>query len=413
MTEDITSEIEHLYRVEKFMESISDINRLMEAIMHESALALNSESSSLALYDEKEDELHFFAARGEEEERDFEKSLMSVRMKMGSGVIGWCAQNKEPIVINNAYDNPLFDQSTDKKTGFVTRSILAVPMLHREKLIGVVEAVNKRESDGFTDHDLKILSVLAAQAALVIENARLYEESIRQARLTAIGQGIAGAAHCIKNILHGISGGAYVLEVGIRSEKIDKVERGWDVLKRNTQIMQDLVLDMLTYSREREPELEPSDINKICNDIAGLLNEKAQEGNIDISSDLQSDIGEVTFDPKGIYRCILNLASNALDACDKSEGAVVITTKHVETDDSLEISVSDNGCGISEEDKENLFKVFFSTKGTKGTGLGLAVTEKIISEHGGEIRVDSEVGTGTTFTIKLPVYQGEKVGQSG
>lgn len=409
MNQNIASEIEHLYRVEKFMESISDLNRLLEAIMLESTLALNTESSSLALYDEEEDELQFFAARGEEKERGFEKSLMSIRMKMGSGVIGWCARKKEPIIINNAYDNPLFDQSTDKKTGFVTRSILAVPMINREKLIGVVEAVNKRDGNEFTEQDQKVLSVLAAQAALVIENARLYQENLRQTRLIAIGEGIAGAAHCIKNILHGISGGAYVLEVGIKGGKIDKVERGWDILKRNNQIMEDLVLDMLTYSRSREPELEPSDINKICNDIADLLKEKAEERNIHLSSDLQSDIGEVTLDPRGIYRCILNLASNALDACDKSEGVVKISTKHVKTDDSLEISVSDNGCGISDEDKENLFKVFFSTKGSKGTGLGLSVTEKIVGEHGGEIRVDSELGKGTTFTIKLPMHQCEKV----
>ena len=315
---------------------------------------------------------------------------------------GWCAEKKTPVIINNACDDPLFDPSIDKATGFVTRSILAVPMVHREKLIGVVEAVNKKDLDGFTEHDLKVLSVLASQAALVIENARLFEENIRQARLTAIGQGIAGAAHCIKNILQAIGVGGYIIETGLRKEELEAIAKGWDVLKRNSQVMQDLVLDMLTYSRPHEPELEPSDINQICKDIADLLREKAKENNVDISLELESNIGAINLDPKGIYRCILNLVSNAVDACDKPAGVVVITTKSMESEGSLEVLVSDNGCGISEEDRENIFNVFFSTKGTKGTGLGLSVTEKIISEHNGEINVKSEPGAGTTFIIELP-----------
>lgn len=251
----------------------------------------------------------------------------------------------------------------------------------------------------------KMLTVLATQAALVIENARLYEENLRQARLSALGQGIAGAAHCIKNILQGIDGGAYILERGIQQEDMESLNKGWDIMKRNTQIMEELVLDMLAYSRPREPEYESSDINKICTDVAELMREKAKEKNIDISLELQPDLGEVVLDPKGIYRCILNLVSNAVDACGKPKGIVEITTHVPGTDNCLEISVSDNGCGISEENLEDLFKVFFSTKGSKGTGLGLAVTQKIISEHEGNIKVESELDIGTKFIITLPLQR--------
>lgn len=403
MNENNTSELEHLYRVEKFMGSMSDLNQLLEAIIRESALTLNTESSSLALYEEKEDELEFFVARGGDGERVFEQKLISIRMKMGAGVIGWCAENKTPIIINDAYKNPLFDQSTDEKTGFVTRSILAVPMLYREKLIGVVEAVNKLDGEDFSEHDQKLLYVLASQAALVIENARLQQENIRQARLTAIGQGIAGAAHCIKNILNGISGGGYLLEIGIKNGKLDRVKEGWEILKRNTQIMKDLVLDMLTYSRSREPELEPSDINKICREIVDLMKDKAAENNVGLLVNLFPEEREVILDPKGIYRCVLNLVSNAIDACDEENGTVTISTEFSENKNRLMISVADNGTGISEENMENLFKVFFSTKGSKGTGLGLSVTQKIIEEHGGVIKADSEVGKGTVFLISLPM----------
>ena len=119
--------------------------------------------------------------------------------------------------------------------------------------------------------------------------------------------------------------------------------------------------------------------------------------------DLQPDLGQVTLDPKGIYRCILNLVSNAIDACDKTQGLVTITSAVDETDKRLRISVADNGCGISEEDLENVFKVFFSTKGSKGTGLGLGVTQKIIAEHGGDIKAESELEVGTRFIMGLPL----------
>ena len=398
----MTSEIEHLYRIEKFLASMSDLNLLLEAIIRECSAALGAESSSLALVDEQSDDLYFYVVGGEENETEVESRLKSIRMKMGAGIIGWCAENKASVIINDVYADPRFDKSVDDKTGFITRSILAVPMIRGEKLIGVVEGVNKRSGEGFTDKDEKLLSVLAAQAGLVIENARLHQENIRQARLTAMGQGIAGAAHCIKSILNSIGGGEFVIETGLRKKNLEKVEKGWEVMKRNTHIMKELVLDMLTYSRPREPERRPSDINRICTDIADLVRETAGKKNIDMTLDLDTGLGEINLDPKGIYRCILNLVSNAVDACDKPAGKIAISTRLTETGNWLEVSVADNGSGISQEDRDKLFNVFFSTKGSKGTGLGLAVTEKIISEHNGSIHVTSRLGEGTTFTIRLP-----------
>lgn len=404
MNPNITPQIEHLYRIEKFLETISDLDRLLEAIIRESASALNAESSSLALYDADNNELYFFVVRGSSEERAFEHTLKSVRLKMGTGIAGWCAARREPVIIPRAYDDPRFDATSDQKTGFTTRNIIAIPMIHKEKLVGVVEAVNSRRAEGFNRDDEKILSVLAAQAALVIENARLYRENIRQAKIAAMGQGIAGAAHCIKNILAGIGSGEFVVETGLKHGKMEKVQQGWDVLKRNTKIMKELVLDMLAYSKEREPEKEPSDINGICTDIADLMREKAAENSVSIRTRLSDDIGKIHLDPKGIYRCLLNLVSNAVDACDKDAGEVTIATDLVDSG-RLTVSVKDNGCGISAPDLEKLFTVFFSTKGSKGTGLGLSVTQKIVEEHGGAIDVTSEVGAGTTFTVRLPAVR--------
>jgi signal transduction histidine kinase len=397
------SEFEHLFRIEKFIASMSDLDSLLAVIMREATLATESESCSIALYDEQADELHFCVARGEDEEREFERELKQVRLPMGQGVLGWCAQQRELVNIKDAYNDPRFNKEADRKTGFVTRSILAAPMMRPDKLVGVVEAVNKRDEGGFTEHDEQVLAVLAAQAALVIDNARLYEQNIQQARLAALGQGIAGAAHCIKNILHGVAGGEYILKAGVKREDMAKIGRGWDILSRNTGLMKEMVMDMLTYSRPREPEYEPCDINRICTQIADMMREKGGQQGVDVSVDFADDLGEVVCDSKGLYRCVLNLVGNAVDACGEAEGKVTLSTGKLTEENCFRVEVSDNGSGISKENLKQLFTPFFSTKGSKGTGLGLAVTHKIITEHGGDIRVESEPDVGTRFEIILPL----------
>lgn len=402
MDEKFQSQIECIYRIDKFMESMTDMGRLLEVIMGEARTATDAESCSLALHDEKSDELYFYVAQGKQGEGHVERKLKCIRMKMGTGIIGCSASGRKTLNIKNAYEDPRFDRQADEMTGFLTRSILAVPMIRRGRLIGVVEAVNKKDMEGFSAHDEKVLAVLAAQAATVIENARLYEENLQQARLSALGQAVAGSAHCIKNIMQGIVGGAYVLELGIQREEIENIAKGWGVMKRNVQFMREIMLDMLAYSRPEKLNCAPADVNRVCLDVAELLKGNARQKNVDLVLELQPDLMQAILDPKAIYRCILNLVANAIDACDKATGLVRIKTSVSSARDRLEIAISDNGCGISEENLKNLFQVFFSTKGSKGTGLGLAVTQKIILEHGGDIQVDSKVGGGTTFRIALP-----------
>jgi signal transduction histidine kinase len=194
-----------------------------------------------------------------------------------------------------------------------------------------------------------------------------------------------------------------VLEAGYKRGNDEKVGEGWEILKRNTSIMKELVLDLLSYSKPEHPNYEPADVNVICRDVASLMKGSASEKKVDIELDLHVAIGQVVLDPKGIYRCVLNLVTNAIDACTPNGGLIGISTEYLEDQDRFSISVSDNGCGIPHENLSKLFDVFYSTKGVDGTGLGLSVTKKIVEEHMGSISVESEPGRGTTFTIDLPV----------
>ena len=244
------------------------------------------------------------------------------------------------------------------------------------------------------------------------EIKRLEKELINSERLAAVGQTVAGLAHYIKNILIGLKGGKYIVDVALDKNDTDKLKNGWQAIKRNIGRISDLVLDLLTYSKEREPEYENCLPNEIVNDVCELVEELANEHHIQIIKDFDSSIHEVLMDPRSIHRSLLNLVSNAIDACTTDEFSDKKWKIHVKTTlekgHIIRFEVKDNGSGMSDEVRKNLFKSFFSTKKGKGTGLGLLVTRKLIDEHKGKIKITSKLGKGTTFTILLPFMEASK-----
>jgi PAS domain S-box-containing protein len=238
------------------------------------------------------------------------------------------------------------------------------------------------------------------------EIKRLERELLHSERLAAVGQTVAGMAHCIKNILHGFKGGSFLMNVGISRHDDEKVKSGWRMVQRNITRTSDLVMDLLSYSKEREPDLEACDPNAIVSDVCETMAETAEENHVALNTELAADIGEVLIDPRALQRCLLNLVSNAIDAClfDDAGGkrhAVVVRTR-LTGSGWIRIDIQDNGLGMSDEVRRKLFSSFFSTKGAQGTGLGLLVTGKLVEEQGGRIAVVSEPGVGTTFTVHLP-----------
>ncbi len=238
------------------------------------------------------------------------------------------------------------------------------------------------------------------------EIKKLEQDLLRSERLAAIGQTVAGLAHGIKNILHGFKGGRYLLESGLQKNDMDKLQEGWNMVKRNIDRTSDLVLDLLSYSKEREPEYTKCSPNTIVEDVCDLFFEIARENEIEIDKDLDPSIQEVFLDPQTLHRALTNLLSNALDACLSQDGTAahpqVTLRTRAEANRQLRVDVIDNGCGMDREIQDTLFTSFFSTKGAKGTGLGLLVTRKLIEEHQGTIAVDSTPGRGSTFSIRLP-----------
>lgn len=245
------------------------------------------------------------------------------------------------------------------------------------------------------------------------EIKQLEKELVQSERLAAVGQTVSGLAHYVKNILIGLKGGSYVVDVGMKKNDTEKLKTGWQTIKNNINRVADLTQDLLTYSKEREPEIEPCLPNEIVEDVIDLVSNVASSNNIKISQEIDPDIGELVVDPQTIHRTLLNLVNNAMDACVEDENTskefeIQIKT-YLEPNNMLCLEVRDNGCGMDEETQARLFDPMFSTKGGKGTGLGLLVTGKLVEEHKGRIDTNTRLGKGTTFVVRLPFEKADAV----
>ncbi|MEJ2095864.1 MAG: ATP-binding protein [Deltaproteobacteria bacterium] len=291
---------------------------------------------------------------------------------------------------NGAIQNNSFWQETEihSKSGEVIPvKFSATPLFRKERMMGSVVFFQ----------DLR-------------EIKRLERELVHSERLAAIGQTVAGMAHGIKNILNGFKGGRYLVDVGIEKENQEKLTKGWEMIKRNIDRTSELVLDLLSYSKEREPEYQDCSPNDIVDDVRQVVQTTADDHEIELIEELSPLIGTVSMDPNTVHNCLLNLTTNAIDACifdDNIQKKHTVKIKTSLEDHRIKLEVSDNGSGMTEEIKSKLFSSFFSTKGAKGTGLGLLVTKKLIEEHHGTIEVKSALNKGTSFIVTLPFKEAQ------
>jgi two-component system NtrC family sensor kinase len=280
------------------------------------------------------------------------------------------------------------------------KSIMCVPLMVGEHVFGMVELDSGGGGMAFNEDDLRVLTGLAAQVSIAIENGRLYDEVEQSRRLAAIGQTVSGVAHCVKNVLNGMEGGLFIARRGLEARADEKIAKGWEMLERNSSFLKTLVLDMLDYSKNRPPDYQEITLDALFEEIMAFVEGRAAEGGINLTLSLDEAIGPVHLDAVRMKRALLNIVANAIEAT--PEGGRVEISAIPLPPDVYVISIADTGGGIPKDKVATIFEPFFSTKGSKGTGLGLPVTKKIIEEHGGRIEIDSAVGEGTTFRITLP-----------
>ena len=226
-----------------------------------------------------------------------------------------------------------------------------------------------------------------------------------QSQLTSIGLLVGSISHGIKGLLTGLDGGIYLVNSGFAKDKPERVEKGWDMVQRNVDRIRQMVLDILYYAKDREMEIEPIDAADLLRDVLQGMTKKASDLDITLQPDVQGDCGSFPGDSRAIRAAVVNLLENSLDACQsertRSQHEVRASVTRGET--YMVFVVEDDGIGMDQQTREKLFSLFFSSKGVRGTGLGLFISNKIVDRHGGSIEVTSEPGRGSRFVIRLPL----------
>ena len=245
---------------------------------------IGAEGSSILLIDPETGAMSFHVASGPRAE-----AVKRVPLPPGAGICGHVARTGEPLIVNDAQHDERLYRRVDEASGFVTRNLLCVPLRTSERLWGVLELVNKQGRDGFDPHDLHPAEAMADQIALALANAHLHGRIVRQERMAAVGQTVSGLAHCIKNILNGIRSGSAVVDRAMGAGDLERLAEGWQVVRKNNEMLSNLVLDMLSLARESKYHPFPTDVNDLLEQLCRLMTERAAERGVDFSG---QDMGE-------------------------------------------------------------------------------------------------------------------------
>lgn len=339
-----------------------------------------------------------------------EKDPAADKIHASRTIINHVIENGEGVLSSNAMADRRFSKGKSVHNMGI-RSAMCVPIKARrmdakggDETIGVIYIDSSVRNYTYSPDQLRLLTAIGLQAGMAIQNAKLYRMGLQQERMAAIGETSAALSHSIKNILQALRGGADVVEMGFKANNLSQASKGWQIVDRNLTKIYNLTMNLLAYSKQREPRLEPINLKSLIDECLELVAASATEKGIMAVADTEKDMPPIPLDPDGMHQVLMNLLSNALDAVSGRNGLVRVVSRYDEPNRQAIIEVIDNGAGIAPSMMKHMFELFHSTKGNRGTGLGLAVARKIVEEHEGSITVRSQPTEGTTFTIRLPVY---------
>ncbi|MFH1783286.1 MAG: GAF domain-containing sensor histidine kinase [bacterium] len=393
------AELKTLVDVTKMVGSTLNLNTLLGLAMRLTTQVMKAEASSLMLIDEKTEELEFKVTYGDKKEE-----IKKFKLPLGKGIAGTVAQQGQPILVADAQNDPRFDKSMDKKTGFNTKSIICVPLKVRDNIIGVIEVINKKSADSFTRDDVILCGAFASQVAMAVSNARLYEDLQQLARVKSEFMSII--SHELRTPLMIIIGALELLR-DVDNLDEQKREEFISIVSRECDKFGRLITDLLTVadleSGEMKLDRKILDIGKIAADVIKKENIDTKQFTLHIKT--PPDAVLVSIDEEKISHVFKHLIENAVKF---STSGGNITFSIEEKEKEIECSISDTGIGIECEHCEQIFDRFFQvdssdTRKAGGTGTGLYLAKQIVQAHGGSISVHSTPGKGTTFTLRLPL----------
>ncbi|MDH4138559.1 MAG: ATP-binding protein [Anaerolineae bacterium] len=386
--------LERIIEVSKVINSTLNLGPLLENIIQIATELTATEASSILLLDKKTGELHFEAATGVKGQE-----VKPIVVPLDNSIAGWVVKEGEPLLIPDVRKDPRHYHQVDDTTQFSTRSILGIPLRVKDKVIGVLEVLNKIDDKEFTQDDIETLTILAAQAAISIENARLFQQSDL----------LSEVVHELRTPLTSIRGYSKMLLLaeGIDQEK--KLEFT-ETIHREAVRLGQMVNDFLDLARLESGRThiaqEPVDMGEVISETLAILQPQATERQVSIALQVPETLPTLIGDPARLKQVMVNLISNAVKY--NHEGGRVDIEVQV-GEDEFNVAVRDTGRGIAEEDLPHIFEKFYRVddpeQQIKGTGLGLSIAKHIVQVHGGTINVQSVKGQGSTFAFTLPLLK--------
>jgi signal transduction histidine kinase len=393
-SEDEGTNAEHLELILKASQIINSkvqLDEVLTNIVNAAVNLTNANRGTLYLVDKEKELLYSKIALGDE--------VKEIRLSIGDGFAGWAALHNQVVIQNNVKDDDRFNSNYDKINGYETTNTLCYPINNKDGvIIGVLQLLNKKDGD-FTKNDEKFLNGLSNHAAIAIENAKLVEKLLDAERDLSLNKMTSFLDHNIKKPL--LVSKKYVEHLKTKDlpQEVSQVVNM--VVDQITEVAE-LVQSTSSYSEE-EAILRAADVNltKVFKEYASYLETYLKSKNCEIVKEFDSKV-IVKLNVKKFFQCYKHIIRNAVDAMPQG-GKIVVATKKVV--DSVEISFKDSGLGIPESIQDKIFGVFITHGKSDAAGLGLSITKKIVEDHNGTIRVESNLGEGATFIITLPVYK--------
>ena len=379
-----------LTEIARDLASTLDLDALLYRIVSVAAEIAEAGEASILLYDETKRQLNFEVATNMELPH-----MRGLDVPLEGSIAGWIFKNREPVRISDVEDDARYFPDVADATSYTTQSLLGVPLITKDKVVGVLEVLNKKDGH-FDDSDEELLLVLASQAAIAIENTRLFQQS----------DFISEFVHELRTPLASLSTATYLLlRPEISSQQHEQIIRN---IHAETLRLSALASSFLDLSRLESGRVhfryKTVDIATVLNTSRDIMQTKADEENIQLIVEIAKDTPTFEADPDKLKQVVLNLLSNAIKY-NKPNGKVTLRAKKEK--DKMRIDIKDTGHGIPKDAMPHLFKKFFRVHETEekviGTGLGLSITKQIVEGHHGTIDVKSKSGKGTTFIVHLPL----------
>jgi signal transduction histidine kinase len=408
-------ELDTILRFGSLINSSLNIEDVLNHAMKWAEEFMDAEASSVYELNRERNEIFIRLARGEKRE-----PVRGIRLNVGEGIAGWVVKTGRPVVSQDVSKDKRFSDKYDKKTGFKTSSMICVPLIAKDEPIGALQVINKKSKKPFTQADFRLLTGMAQQIAVAMENAKLYqrleedfalttqelkitqEKLIRSERLMAMGHLVQGVAHEIRNPIMTIGGFAQRLKKEL--EEDHSLQNYVDAILQEAIRLEKLVKQVREFMNVQSATLTMDKISPVVDEVIKIFQPLARRQKVQIVKEIDGKTPLINMDSAQMVTALSNIVENALESM--SEGGTMTLGVNRQNNNVL-ITVRDTGCGIPAEQLDAIYDPFVTSK-TRGAGLGLTMVHQIMINHQGEIKISSQLEKGTIVILRLPVPMDEK-----